>query len=149
MGRKERKPRESAPCVQDFGTQGTGSSPAGHGAGGAGAVGRRGRPWPRTEGAHKRSEVGRIAPKGRTGPTAPARRRQTAAWYDLRENENPQKRSSGGLFVLAVVRFLDSLRSLEMTGEVTRSLEMTGEVTRSLEMTGEVAHSLEMTGAGL
>ena len=45
---------------------------------------------------------------------------------DLRENENPQKRSSGGMFVLAVIRFLDSLRSLEMTGEVARSLEMTG-----------------------
>ena len=34
-------------CVPDFGTQGTGNSTAGHGAGGAGAVGRRGRPWPR------------------------------------------------------------------------------------------------------
>ena len=50
------------------------------------------------------------------------------------------------MFVLAVIRFLDSLRSLEMTGEVAHSLEMTGEVTRSLEMTGEVARSLEMTG---
>ena len=36
MGRKERKPRESAPYVPDFGTQGTGSDKDGHGAGGQG-----------------------------------------------------------------------------------------------------------------
>ena len=67
MGRKERKPRESAPYVPDFGTQGTGAAHGGHRS-------RRGRgprmAWPPSAvlegGAHKRSAVGRIAPKGRT-----------------------------------------------------------------------------------
>ena len=43
-------------------------------------------------------------------------------------------------------RFLDSLRSLEMTGKAQRSLEMTGKAQRSLEMTGKAQRSLEMTG---
>ena len=167
MGRKERKPRESAPYVPDFGTQGTGAA---HG----GQRSRRGRgprmAWPPSAvlegGAHKRSAVGRIAPKGRTSrgplPAGPrptcenapfrplpgaaqstARRRQPSARYDLRKNEKGQKRSSAGLFVLAVIRFLDSLRSLEMTAARHNSL-------RSLEMTAarhNALRSLEMTAA--
>ncbi|MBR0111143.1 MAG: response regulator transcription factor [Bacteroidales bacterium] len=41
-------------------------------------------------------------------------------------------------------RFLDSLRSLEMTGKALRSLEMTGKAQRSLEMTGKAQRSAEM-----
>ena len=41
-------------------------------------------------------------------------------------------------------RFLDSQRSLEMTGKALRSLEMTGKAQRSLEMTGKAQRSAEM-----
>jgi len=116
MGRKERKPRESAPCVPNFGTQGT--TGAAHG----GQRSRRGRgprmAWPPSAvlegGAHKRSAVGRIARRGVPAEApclqAPARRARTrpsgpcpAATAppvnpprDLRENEKRPKRSSGG-----------------------------------------------------
>ena len=76
-------------------------SPEGIGAGEAGGRGWHGHPvhpshlrWPGTPtavlegGAHKRSAVGRIAPKGRTGPTVPARRRPP----DVRERALPPRR---------------------------------------------------------